>query len=89
LKQRGAEDIVAERQRIEEAADAERQRLLEHTRREIEMRLRIARRELLELTADLAVGAARESIAKSITAEDQARLVDRYAAQLNSREVQS
>jgi F-type H+-transporting ATPase subunit b len=82
LKQRGAEDIVAERQRIEEAADAERQRLLEHTRREIEMRLRIARRELLELTADLAVGVARDSIAKS-------RLVDRYAAQLNSREAQS
>jgi len=89
LKQRGAEDIVAERRRIEEAAEAERQRLLEQTRREIDMRLRVARRDLLELTADRAVSVARERIAKSITAEDQARLVDRYAAQMKSHGVQS
>lgn len=89
LKQRGAEDIVSERKRIEEAAEADRQRLLDATRREIEMRLRIARRELLELTAERAVAAARERITESITAEDQARLVDRYAAQLKNQEVRS
>jgi F-type H+-transporting ATPase subunit b len=89
LKRRGAEDILAERKQIEEAAEAERQRLLEHTRREIEMRLRIARRELLELTADRTVAAARERITTSITAEDQARLVDRYAAQLKGQEARS
>jgi len=82
LKRRGAEDIVAERARIEQAAEAERLRLLEQTRREIEMRLRIAKRELLELTAGLAVGVARERIERTITPDDQARLVDRYAAQL-------
>jgi F-type H+-transporting ATPase subunit b len=82
LKRRGADDIVAERARIEEAAEVERQRLLEHTRREIEMRMRIARRELLELTANLAVGVATERIKGSITPDDQARMVDRYAAQL-------
>ena len=85
LKKRGAEDIVAERARIEEAAEAERQRLLEHTRREIEMRLRIARRELLELTADRAITVARERIAHAITPDDQARLVDRYASQLQAQ----
>jgi F-type H+-transporting ATPase subunit b len=84
LKARGAEDIAAERARIEEAADADRQRLLEHTRREIEMRLRVARRELLELTADNAIGVARERIDRSITPDDQARLIDRYAAQLTT-----
>lgn len=82
LKRRGADDIVAERARIEQAAEAERQRLLEHTRREIDMRLRVARRELIELTANLAVGVASERIKGSITPEDQARMVDRYAAQL-------
>lgn len=82
LKRRGAEDIVEERRRIEEAAAAERQRLLEQTRREIDMRLRVARRELLELTASLAVGVASTRIKSSITAEDQARMIDRYAAQL-------
>lgn len=82
LKRRGAEDIVEERRRIEEAAAAERQRLLEQTRREIDMRLRVARRELLELTANLAVGVAATRIKSSITAEDQSRMIDRYAAQL-------
>lgn len=82
LKQRGAEDIVAERARIEEAAEAERQRLLDHTRREIDMRLRVARRELLELTANLAVAVATARIKGSITADDQSRMIDRYAAQL-------
>jgi F-type H+-transporting ATPase subunit b len=82
LKQRGAEDLVAERARIEQAAEAERQRLLDHTRREIDMRLRVAKRDLLELTANLAVGIASDRIKRSITPEDQARMVDRYAAQL-------
>ena len=82
LKRRGSDDIVAERARIEQAAEAERQRLLEHTRREIDMRLRVARRELLELTADLAIGIARERVQRSITPDDQTRLVDRYASQL-------
>jgi F-type H+-transporting ATPase subunit b len=82
LKRRGAEDIVEERRRIEEAAAAERQRLLEQTRREIDMRMRVARRELLELTASLAVGVASTRIKSSITAEDQSRMIDRYAAQL-------
>jgi F-type H+-transporting ATPase subunit b len=82
LKHRGAEDIVAERARIEHDAEVERRRLLEHTRREIETRLRLAKRELLELTADLAVRAASDRIRASITAADQVRLVDRYTAQL-------
>ena len=84
LKARGAEDLAAERVRIEQNAQAERQRVLEHTRREIEMRLRVAKRELLELGATLAVNVATERIKTSITREDQARLVDRYAAQLQA-----
>jgi F-type H+-transporting ATPase subunit b len=86
LKVRGAEDLAAERARIEQEAQAERQRVLEHTRREIDMRLRVAKRELLELGANLAVNVASEKIKKSITPEDQARLVDRYAAQLGQGE---
>jgi F-type H+-transporting ATPase subunit b len=82
LKRRGAEDLAAERARIEQEAQAERRRLLEHTRREIEMRLRVATRELLELAATLAVNVAAERIRASITPDDQARLVDRYASQL-------
>jgi F-type H+-transporting ATPase subunit b len=82
LKVRGGEDLAAEQARIEQEAQAERQRVLEHTRREIEMRLRVAKRELLELGANLAVNVASERIKTSITPDDQARLVDRYASQL-------
>jgi F-type H+-transporting ATPase subunit b len=84
LKKRGAEDLVEERARIEQAAQAERQRVLEHTRREIDMRLRVAKRELLEVAANLAVNVAAERIRATITPDDQARLVDRYAAQLKA-----
>jgi F-type H+-transporting ATPase subunit b len=82
LKQRGAEEIASERTRIEEAAETERQRLLEHTRREIEMHARVVRRELVEFAATQAVSVATQRIKQTITPEDQARLVDRYAAQL-------
>jgi F-type H+-transporting ATPase subunit b len=82
LKQRGAEEIAAERVRIEEAAETERRRLLEQTRREIEMHARIAKRELLEFGATQAVAVATQRIKQTITPDDQARLVDRYAAQM-------
>lgn len=82
LKARGAEDLAAERARIEAAAETDRQRLLEHTRREIDMRLQVARRELVEHAANLAVQVASSRIQQTITPGDQARLVDRYAEQL-------
>ena len=82
LKIRGAEDVRAEKGRIAEAAATERERLLQQTRREIQMRLRIARRELVEHAAELAVRIARDRITRSITPDDQIRMVDRYATQL-------
>jgi F-type H+-transporting ATPase subunit b len=82
LKAQGAQDVLAERARIAQAAEAERERLIGQTRHEIETRLRIARRELTEHAAMLAVKIAEERIKRSITPADQLRLVDRYTAQL-------
>jgi F-type H+-transporting ATPase subunit b len=82
LKTRGDEDVHAEKARIAEAASAERARLIEQTRREIDMRLRIARRNLVEHAAELAVQVARERITRSITPDDQLRMLDRYTSQL-------
>src|SRR5690606_13800951 len=82
LRRQGAEDVKAEQARITQAAAEERERLLEQTRREIEMRLRIARRELTEYAAHLAVQVAETRIRHTITPDDQIRLVDRYASQL-------
>ncbi len=82
LRAQGADDVVAERERISLATAAERQRLLAHTRREIEMQLRLAKRALVEHGAQLAVDVAQTRIVNTITPEDQLRLVDRYATQL-------
>ena len=82
LKAQGAEDVKAEQARIAQAAAVERERLIAQTRREIETRLRLARRQLTEHVAQLAVKIAEDRIRRTITPEDQLRLVDRYAAQL-------
>jgi F-type H+-transporting ATPase subunit b len=82
LKKQGAEDVKAEQARIRQAAAAERERLIAQTHREIDMRLRLARRQLTEHAADLAVKIAEERIKRTITPDDQLRLVDRYATQL-------
>lgn len=82
LKARGAEDVKAEQARIAQAAAAERERLIAQTHREIEARLRMARRDLTEHAAVLAIKLAEERIKRTITPEDQLRLVDRYATQL-------
>jgi F-type H+-transporting ATPase subunit b len=82
LKSRGEEDVRAEKIRIAETGRIERERLLDQTRREIAMRLRIARRELTEYGAELAVQVAQDRLQRTITPDDQLRLVDRYTAQL-------
>jgi F-type H+-transporting ATPase subunit b len=82
LKTQGEQDLHAEQGRLAAAAALERDRLLAHARREIEMQLRLARRELTEHAAQLAVDIAAQRIRRSITADDQLRLVDRYTAQL-------
>ena len=82
LKRQGAEDVKAEQARITQTAAEERTRLLDQTRREIDMRMRIARRELTEHAAALAVDVAEVRIRRTITPDDQMRLVDRYATQL-------
>jgi F-type H+-transporting ATPase subunit b len=82
LTRRGAEDLRAEQARIADAARTERDRLLDQTRREIEMRLRIARRHITEYAAQLTIDVAEQRIKRSITPDDQLRLVDRYTAQL-------
>jgi F-type H+-transporting ATPase subunit b len=84
LRARGAQDIAAEEARIRAAAEAERERLLEQMRRDVEMQVRIALTMLRNEAAALATGIARRRIEATITAEDQMRLIDRYADQLGA-----
>jgi F-type H+-transporting ATPase subunit b len=77
LRARGKADLADERVRMQAA-------LVERTRREIDLQFRIARRELMVHTADLTTSLAKARIERSITAEDQARLVDRYTAEVRA-----
>jgi F-type H+-transporting ATPase subunit b len=82
LRKAGAEEVAAEEARIRTAAEAERARLLEQARREIDSQLKLAERALVARTADLAVAVAAKRVKATITAEDQARLVDHYLGRL-------
>lgn len=82
LRVQGEQDVRAEQARIAKAAADERERLIAQTHREIDARLRVAKRQLTEHAAELAITVAQERIKRTITPDDQLRLVDRYAAQL-------
>ena len=82
LRKAGAEEVAAEEARIRTTAEAERARLLEQARREIDSQLKLAVRVLVAHTADLAVAVAAKRVKATITAEDQARLVDQYLGRL-------
>lgn len=84
LRKAGADDMVAEEARIRSIAEAERARLVEQARREIDAQLKLAERALVARTADLAVEMAATRVRATITAEDQARLVDQYIGRLAS-----
>jgi F0F1-type ATP synthase membrane subunit b/b' len=78
------DELAHERTRLQATTAAERVKLLDRTRRDIDLRFRVARRELVEHTADLAIRIARSRIEREITADDHARLVDRYAQEVRS-----
>ena len=50
--------------------------------RDVDVRVRVARKALTEHAADLAVGLAADRVRQTITDADQARLIDRYAAEV-------
>jgi F-type H+-transporting ATPase subunit b len=83
LRAQGAQEIVAEEERIRAAAASERDRLLEQARRDIDLQVKAAERELTARAAELAIGVATERISRAITDADRQRLVDRYVEQLH------
>ena len=84
LRRHGQEELVNERARMKEATEKAREHLLERTRRDIDFQFRQARRKLVQHTADTAMALARRRVRQAITPEDQARLIDKYAAEVQS-----
>ena len=78
MKQRGEEELAAEKVRLAATTASERARVQEQTRREIELTSRLARRDLMAHGVDLSMKLARARIEQNITADDQARLIDGY-----------
>ena len=82
LRKAGADEVSAEEARIRNAAEQERVRLLEQTKRDLQLQLRIAERDLTRHAADLAISVATDRAKKTITDQDQKRLVERYLGQV-------
>jgi len=86
-----ADEIVARARKTAEAQEAEtmaatrkrREELLEQTRREIEAETRRAIQEIRSEVADLTVLATEKVTRKTLTGEDQRRLVDEAVAELD------
>jgi F0F1-type ATP synthase membrane subunit b/b' len=84
LRKTGAQEVAAEEARMRQAAEGERTRLIEQSARDIEWQLKIAERDLRQHAGALAVDLATKRVKATITAADQARLVDRYVAQVGN-----
>jgi len=86
-----ADDIVARARKTGEAhenevlagAKAKREELMEQTRRDIEAETRRAIQEIRKEVADLTVAATEKVTRKSLTDEDQTRLVEEALAELD------
>ena len=66
-----------DRQQILAQAERDRERIVQQTGAEIDQRAKRARQELVALSADLAAELARQQIERTITPEDEKRLVHR------------
>lgn len=83
LRARAEAEIQAEEQRIAQQAVADRDRLVEQARKQMDVQVRMARRALTEHAANLAVDLATRTVEQDTTADDHARLVDRYVSQVS------
>ena len=73
----------AQRERVREEADADRQRRLEETRRQIEQATQQALGQIRDEVGRLSVIAAEKIARKSLTEDDQRRLIDEALAEID------
>ena len=85
VREQGANERAAMRERLEEEQENQAQRLLEQTRTTIELETSRARAELQNQAASLALRLAEEMLKKELGEADQERFVERYLARLDDR----
>ena len=78
IEKAAREAAEADRAKVAEEAEAAKVRIREEAVQEMERQLTQSRRELKAYAADLAIRAAREILAKNLSAEDEARIQERF-----------
>ena len=85
VREQGAKERDAMRERLEEEQENQARRLLEQTRTTIELEASKARAELQNQAASLAVNLAEEMLKKELGEADQKRFVENYLAKIDDR----
>lgn len=85
LKDGARRDAEAEHAAVLKQTEADAARFLARASAEVDNRVRTARAELTAYAGDLAVEVAREILAKSVTPDDEKRLVAEGVAELSAR----
>ena len=74
IRDRARREAEEEQTALLKAADEDATRIVERARGELDARVRAARKELTAYAGDLAVGVARDILARAVTADDEVRL---------------
>ena len=74
IRDRARREAEEEQAALLKAAEEDAARIVEKTRGEMDARVRAARKELTAYAGDLAVGIARELLARNVTEDDEAKL---------------
>ena len=85
VREQGAKERDAMRERLEEEQENQARRLLEQTKTTIELEASKARAELQSHAASLAVNLAEEMLKKELGEADQQRFVENYFAKIDDR----
>ena len=85
VREQGAKERDAMRERLEEEQENQARRLLEQTKTTIELEASKARAELQSHAASLAVNLAEEMLKKELGEADQKRFVENYLTKIDDR----
>jgi F-type H+-transporting ATPase subunit b len=85
IREQGQREVEAERQRLLQASRAEADRLVGQAKAEIEAETKRAKAGLREEAAGIALAAAERLLGRTISGDDQKRLVDQYVRDLGGK----
>lgn len=82
IREQGQREVEAERQRLLQASRAEAERLVAQAKAEIEAETKRAKASLRDEAAGIAVAVAERLLGRSVNADDERRLAERYVREV-------